>query len=281
MQAMSIDMNEEATPANTSSTLGSRQNCASIHENNLLDADEDVVDGLRIDTTASGIPAFHDSGTPGNPIDDTGGIIAYVYEINYSAANLTVDAEEYMNPAVNILYKNAGSSIFNGSDPVPDVNSDNVYYSAKLDTSVSVPEDGSGVLDRLTLVTETGAATGSYQLILLNHSHIDAQGTAHPPASTNNDAYVAVNTTCGDFDGDGVLDPDDDCVTYPGPAANDGCPLPGAPAVGGTAGLIQETNDTTNRSTILALSGIAATAAIVSLAGGALVRRLVARRARR
>ena len=85
MQAMSIDMNEEATPANTSSSLGSLESCARINENDILDADEDVVDGVNIDVTALGIPPYNDGGTT-DPTDDTGGILAYSYVFGYDEA---------------------------------------------------------------------------------------------------------------------------------------------------------------------------------------------------
>jgi hypothetical protein len=80
MDAMSIDMQEEATPANTSSALGSRETCARVDENDVLDGDEDVPDGLLIDVTAAGVPAYNDGGTAADPADDTGGMIAYVYD---------------------------------------------------------------------------------------------------------------------------------------------------------------------------------------------------------
>ena len=58
MDAMSIDMNPHGVPANTATSLGSREFCARINENNILDADEDDVDTLEIDITTGpgGIP---------------------------------------------------------------------------------------------------------------------------------------------------------------------------------------------------------------------------------
>jgi hypothetical protein len=279
MQAMSIDMNEEAAPANTSSVLGTRETCARINENNTLDADEDVIDGLKLDVTAQGIPAYHDAGTAGYSPEDTGGITAYGFEFNYSSANLTVRAFEYNNPAVNIMHRNGGSAIILGSDPAPDDNADDVWSHGALDGGSAPPEDGSGVLTRITLDTEAAAATGTYVLTLTNHAHLDATSAAYQPAATNN-ASVAVNTACGDIDGDGVPDTEDNCPTFAGPASNNGCPLPGPNPVGGIAGLIDAPAGADERFASAWLTAIAAAALTILLAGGALVR-LVARRARR
>src|SRR5688500_3055947 len=67
MHLMSIDMDPGATPANTGTTLGTREFCAQINENDTLDADEDAVDEVEIDVTAEGIPAYDDGGTPTYP----------------------------------------------------------------------------------------------------------------------------------------------------------------------------------------------------------------------
>ena len=42
-------------------------------------------DAVRVDTTAQGIPAFNDARTPADPRDDTGGIIAYSFDLTYPA----------------------------------------------------------------------------------------------------------------------------------------------------------------------------------------------------
>jgi hypothetical protein len=196
MDAMSIDMDEEATPANTSSALGSRETCARIDENDVLDADEDVVDGLLIDVTASGVPAYNDGGTPGDFTDDTGGIIAYAYNFNYFSSVATVAGQMEASQATNMLARNPGSALFNGGDTVPDGNLDNIWQAAILDSGVSPPESGDGVLDRLTLVSETGAAAGNYALLLTEDVHLDIGGYAFVPTTTNN-AVVAINEACG------------------------------------------------------------------------------------
>jgi len=193
MQAMSIDMNEEAMPANSATALGSREACARINENNTLDADEDVSDGLLIDITAAGIPPYDDRGNV-DPADDLGGIIAYAYYFNYPSANLTVQAKLADDPAINTLVTDP-SSLLAASEPLPDDNSDDSWASTALDHGSGTPESGDGVLDRLTLVSDTGAPTGASYLSLIQAVHLDASGAAHLPLVTNN-AVVAINEAC-------------------------------------------------------------------------------------
>ena len=276
MQAMSIDMNEEATPANTSTSLGSREVCQRIDENNVMDADEDVVDGLLIDVTAQGIPPYHDSGTPSDPTDDTGGIIAYAFTLMYSSSSLTVQDEEYDNPSVNILAANAGSSITNLGDVVPDDNADNEWDEAALDTGTVAPESGSGTLVRLTLVSENAATTGGHLLTLSRDSsqtaHLDYQGNPYLPILIQ-DAYVAINASCGDFDSDGVPDEQDACFALPGLPSNVGCPPPGPAVVGGTAGLLNDPDTASidhaeGNGSLLTVSAVFVGAAALSVAAG-------------
>ena len=285
MNVMAIDMEEEATPANTSTALGTRELCRRIDENNVLDADEDVVDGLFIDITARDVPPYDDNGTPGNPLDDTGGILAYQFDLNYSVSNLTVQAHQFNSAAVNLLQSNAGSALIDASDSVPDDNVDGKWYAGVLDgnSPPSVPEEGSGVLSRLTLTSEVGAVSGLYLLTLSNNIHVDTPGNGFVPDATNS-AYVAINAPCGDFDADGIPDDQDACYTMPGVPATSGCPAPTTPrppAVGGSAGLVTDTSNVDDGPSMSGPMAIVATAAIISVAGGVLVRQLVARRARR
>ena len=67
MDAMSIDMDSGNTPANTANTIGTREDCRRINENNSLDADETAVDSIDIDVTAGGVPPYSDGGTAGTP----------------------------------------------------------------------------------------------------------------------------------------------------------------------------------------------------------------------
>ena len=194
MDAMSIDMDEAATPANTSSSIGSIETCRRIDENGTLDADEDSVDALLIDVTAQGVAPYDDNGTPGDPTDDLGGIIAYSYFFSYFPGALNVEGHLFDSPGVNLLARTAGSEMFDVSDPMPD--SDGSFLGTVLDTSASVPEAGDGVLSRLTLASASSAPAGNYALTLTENAHLEVQGYAYTPLITNN-AIVAVNEACG------------------------------------------------------------------------------------
>ena len=94
MSAMSIDM-KDAGNANNASALGPLDTCARINENGVLDADEFLVDQVRIDVTAQGIPAFDDGGTPSIGGDDSGGITGYQFDFNYPSAHLTLKSRTH------------------------------------------------------------------------------------------------------------------------------------------------------------------------------------------
>ena len=210
MDAMAIDVNPEAFPANTTSSLGSQEVCIRINENNILDADEDVVDGLFVDVTADTIPPFNNGGTPGDPSDDSGGIVGFSYTFSYDETNLTIQAHNNLG----VLYRNPGGIPGDGSDPTPDVNNDNVWNGADLDTIDPNPESGSGFLHRLTITSDPGAVSGNFPLTLTDPAHIDASGAIYAPDAVFS-ASVSVNEPpCGGNDGDfdGVPDVFDNCV---------------------------------------------------------------------
>ncbi|MGH9200653.1 MAG: hypothetical protein ACRD2A_05400 [Vicinamibacterales bacterium] len=222
MDIMAVDMDPGSTPANTATSIGTQEICARIDENGLQDADEDVVDGLVIDVTADNI-------TAANPM------FGYVFDLNYSSANLTVDAH---NPNF-LLNANAGSAVFNISDSPPDDNADNVFAVAVTDPGGGLPEFGDGILSRFTITSEASAVAGNYPLNLVGALHIDPDNDPQYPDSVQF-GYVAINGPCGDFDSDGVADSQDACLSLAGVAQNNGCPPPGPPAVGGVVGLIDE-----------------------------------------
>ena len=110
MDRMNIDTEEEATPANTSSSIGSVEGCRRINENDVLDADEDVV-GRPLDRHyGRRRGSFNNGGTPADPTDDVGGIIGYTYELSYLASALTVQAQTIDSQPVNMLARNYGSA---------------------------------------------------------------------------------------------------------------------------------------------------------------------------
>jgi len=184
MDALSIDMDPMG---NTATSLGTREFCARINENVILDADEDAVDTLTIDVTATNIPAS-------NPM------IGYEYTFNYSDTNLTLVSQ---NPEFLLSADPGSGPIFNVSDSLPDPNGSDVFhantwYSGVLDLMGGEDgyESGSGVLDRLALSSDDGVMPGLYLLGLSAAIHIDPQNDPYDP-DTINDAAVAVDTDCG------------------------------------------------------------------------------------
>lgn len=129
----------------------------------------------------------------------SGGITGYQYTLNYASSQFTVQAQEAKTPAVNIMAANnadPANSILNASEPVPDNNSNNWWDSAAVDLGTETPESGSGVLDRLTITTESLPTAGQYLINPTNNGHSDAGGSAYAPDLTNV-ANIALNQACG------------------------------------------------------------------------------------
>ena len=230
MDAMTIDMDPSATPANTATSIGSIQSCARINENGMMDADEDGVDTLTVDVLAVNIPSS-------NPMN------VYMYHLGYSAGNVSVQFQ-----IIGLLDTAPFSDVFNASEVPPDT--DGVFFSQSSDTGPFPDsyETGSGYLDKLFISSEAGAVAGEYALTLSGAGHEDGLGFYSPDAI--NDATVAINQPCagggatptptatatatatptatatatptatpggGDADGDGVPDASDNCPNWPNP----------------------------------------------------------------
>src|SRR6266508_1339277 len=198
MDAMSIDMD---WTGNSSSAVGTIQQCARLQKDGILNFDEDgVADQMIIDVTAKGIAAYSDNGTPADPSDDSGGITGYQYTLNYPS-KLTVAAQEATNSAVNVLAANnadPANSIMKASEPLPDdeATNYNTWDSAVLDYGTEAPESGDGVLDRLSISADTGVPAGQYLITLSANGNVDASGASFAPVSTGV-ANIAVNQACG------------------------------------------------------------------------------------
>jgi hypothetical protein len=178
MDAMSIDMDPGATPANTATSIGTRETCARINENNFLDADEDVdADKLSVDVTADTIPAS-------NPMT------AYAYKLSYPSPDIRVTGQ-----TLGLIGTAGGSAPINTSDGVPDA--DGTFNSTVVDTGPTPgsSETGSGYLDRLTLETVPDVTPGVYPLTLSSAAHVDTVAAAQVPDAINN-AVVAIDTHC-------------------------------------------------------------------------------------
>ena len=187
--AMSIDMDPSATPASTATSLGTLESCGRINENNIMDADEDVVDGLVLDVTVEGV-------TPPDP-SGYGGLIGYEFRLDYVESMLTIDSAA--GPATGKLGADPGSMVLNVSQALPDTNGDDQWTGSAADITPSPGASlgGDGYLDRLTLVTDSGAAAGVYPLSLNPGltAIVDIANVFYTP-ETINDAVVAVNTAC-------------------------------------------------------------------------------------
>jgi hypothetical protein len=192
---ISVDM---VTTGNTSSALGPLEGCIQISAGN----------SFTIDVTVQGVPPHNTNGTQ-TPADDTCGIIAYSYRLNYPSAVLTVTASTVGDAGINILARNSGSTPINFGDSAPD--SDGAFQPSVLDTGNAVPESGFGVLERLTISSSGGAPAGVYSLQLTANSsgHVPASGGTYFPHSLRSGA-IAIGQPCdgpaADDDGDGVHD---------------------------------------------------------------------------
>src|SRR5574341_2654459 len=192
--SFTIDMQDAGNtasglPAGHTEVLGTVETCVQINENGLLDADEDAIDAVFFDVTALNIPAA----PPHNPT----GMIGFSYVIQYDAANLTIAAQD----SNFFLRANARSTFLDASDSVPDDNSDNIWTANVLDTNSLDPEEGSGVLQRITLESEDTATTGLYSVAI---EDLGIPGSAYTIDPDNDTQYpdaifngsVAVNDPC-------------------------------------------------------------------------------------
>lgn len=120
MDAMSVDMDPSSAPANTATSIGSREFCARINENGIVDADEEEVDTLELDVTTGplGIPA-------------SSPMIAFTFPLLYDPGTFSVIA----NDTDFLLNAAEGSSIFEASDTLPD--SDGKFTAAAVDTGLT------------------------------------------------------------------------------------------------------------------------------------------------
>jgi uncharacterized repeat protein (TIGR01451 family) len=182
MDAMSVDMNPAATPANSPTSLGSREGSARINENDILDADEDVVDGIFVDITATNIPAS-------NPMTGFG------YRLSYGAPPAPSLCISDRNNR-GLLLSESGSELVAAADPMPDC--DGGWNSEVVDVSGTAPESGSGFLERLTLTTSPGVISGTYVLTLTNAAHFKDNGIFAADAVYN--GLICVNQLCQDLE---------------------------------------------------------------------------------
>ncbi len=201
---------------NTATSLGDTQTCNTISAGQTLD----------IDVTVDSIPPWIDLNGDGTAdFDDTGGMIAFQFTLLYdpNVVEVTTVNSQMLIAANGVLPVQLG-------DTPPD--RDGEFLLGFADFSSTTPEDGSGVLSRITL---TAVGSGQSNLDLSQTIVSDASNTEYPLAIGN--AAVAVDQPCTppqpatptpatanqDSDGDGLSDTDEQRLgTDPNNADTDG-----------------------------------------------------------
>jgi len=193
-QSFAVDMNPFAPSANTATSLSVRQTCARIDVNGVQNADEDGVDIVLVDVTASQFPIQ---------------VLGFEYHLSYPEAHLTVQAYDQNF----FLTATAGSSLFDGSEPVPDTDGNNEWSGIAMDTADNTHETGSGVLHRVTFGADQGAAPGLYTVGFVNgmNGHADPNNNGFVPDNLYGGTIAIGTSYCPntDSDGDGVFDADE------------------------------------------------------------------------
>jgi len=189
-----IDMNPNLISANTATSVSTQQTCGRIDRNGLQDADEDAVDALVVDLTVTNVPA-------------SAPMMGFMFTIAYNEGVLSVKAGD---PNFFVTAQ-SGSNLFNANDATPDTNGNGVWHGAALDILPTTTEYGSGILERVTIGADPGAASGIYALTLQDSAHIDGYNNLYTP-----DALLGATVAIGgsycpntDSDGDGVYDADE------------------------------------------------------------------------
>lgn len=190
--AFSIDMDPFGTTPNTATSLGPRENCASLMPNGLQDADEDGVDLLTFDVTVAEIP-------------ESSPIFAFEFEVEHTGQSVAI----LRSNSAFLMAANPLSQVYDVSAPTNDG-----WYGGAVDFAPepwAAAESGSGVVSRLELTTVGEAPSGIYALNLVTAYHVDPIPAGYLPDIVE-PAMVAVGIACpsaSDSDSDGVNDLDE------------------------------------------------------------------------
>lgn len=174
-QKFSVDMNPQKNPGNTKISVGSREECARINENNKLDANEDFVDGIEFDLTATEIPKESK-------------MIAFSFSLKYRPGSFGLIGRN----VEGLLSTAPGYSGLDVSEQLPSYDGD--YVSGVADINVQ-GAFGSGFLARLKLETTANAKSGNYDLQLYDAMHVDQMNNSWAPAALEG-GRVAINQDC-------------------------------------------------------------------------------------
>jgi len=211
-------------------TLTPRETCAAIVDDNVLNADEDVIVAGTQDIAIIDVTTGQQPGTsPGSP----GGIplinpmVGWQYDLNWAPEIIDVTSPQQW--AFLIHAKGAAHPYTNLSDPLPDPTS--IWTAAIIDGGPR--ESGSGILNRIRI---EGNGAGISNLTLGYTVFIDVN-SEQIPVDAYNGAQIAISkdgpdagTTIGDSpgeqydcdqDNDGVYDPNDNCPGVFNPTQSD------------------------------------------------------------
>jgi hypothetical protein len=163
--AVLIDTDVNKTPANTGSSFGTWEQCNRVSVGGTID----------VDVTVTGIPPV---------LEGKGGITGFQFNLNYDQQALSlVSVNNNM-----LLAAGAGSSVF--TDAVFPPNEWDPLTVAALDTGISEPESGVGVLARIRF-----QGIGAHRVPTLQLSDvavIDAANNVYPLAPLVN-SYISVD----------------------------------------------------------------------------------------
>jgi len=206
MDAMSLDLDTFNTPANTATSLGSREPCARVIEDDILDGDEDAgPDQLVFDLTALNVGAGLQA------------MVAYSTRITYPAPQVKIVEKDN----AGLLSTALGYFGLSLSDPVPDTDGNYIVHDEDLNGG---GVSGSGFLVRLTLETNPGAAPGAYLIALADSSGYVGLTDNYQPGVLNHGMLVIGGgplPDCTDGDGDGFPGGVDNCPAEPNPSQMD------------------------------------------------------------
>ena len=160
---------------NAATAVGATQNCARISSGQTLD----------VDVTADSIPKWQDLNGDGTPnMGDSGGLLGFQFILLYDPEVLQVTA---VNPQM-LIAANGVTPVQLGDTP-PD--RDGRFQLGFSDFGTTKPEDGAGVLARITL---TAVGNGQTTLNLNQPAVADAGNHSYPLTIKN--AAVAVGQSC-------------------------------------------------------------------------------------
>jgi len=234
-----IDVDPYATPANTATSLGSRQACIRVSNGAQFDIDiyiTNVTDLLGwnlilhsgrtvLNVMKETVFVDNDNDCVGawNPVTRLCSTSGGIDEDPIDGVDNDGDTKVDEDPVDSFLSAGSGSNVIDMCGPVPDTTGD--YPAGALDIG-SNHDSGSGVLVRLKLkAMAAGLSSLNATLVNLWDSEGDFIG------DTNGDGYfdgpilngmIAVDQPCPDADGDTIPDAADNCPLVANPGQEDG-----------------------------------------------------------